>query len=155
MSDDDDWYDFNESEFAPELQGTLSKWTNYIHGWQNRYVALKEGNLIYYKSEVEADFGCRGSISVDKATVRPHDLDQVRFDVFAVDCVWYLKATTIEVRQHWIDSIEAYTKFILESTSVDKTTITNFFPPKIKSECSKWHFFDESFARRFMTDVLS
>ena len=46
--------------------GTLSKWTNYIHGWQDRYIALKEGSLAYYKSEVETDFGCRGAISIDK-----------------------------------------------------------------------------------------
>ena len=46
--------------------GTLSKWTNYIHGWQYRYIALKEGSLVYYKSEVETDFGCRGAISIDK-----------------------------------------------------------------------------------------
>ena len=54
--------DFGKSHFA----GTLSKWTNYIHGWQDRYIALKEGNLVYYKSEVETDFGCRGAISIDK-----------------------------------------------------------------------------------------
>ena len=49
-----------------QFLGTLSKWTNYIHGWQDRYIALKEGSLVYYKSEVETDFGCRGAISIDK-----------------------------------------------------------------------------------------
>lgn len=48
------------------FEGTLSKWTNYIHGWQDRYIVLKEGSLVYYKSEFETDFGCRGAISVDK-----------------------------------------------------------------------------------------
>jgi hypothetical protein len=48
------------------VTGTLSKWTNYIHGWQDRYIVLKEGSLVYYKSEFETDFGCRGAISVDK-----------------------------------------------------------------------------------------
>ena len=60
------------------LQGTLSKWTNYIHGWQDRYIALKEGTLVYFKSEVETDFGCRGAISIDKATVKQHDVDDLR-----------------------------------------------------------------------------
>ena len=61
-----------------ELQGTLSKWTNYIHGWQDRYIALKEGTLVYFKSEIETDFGCRGAISIDKATVKQHEVDDLR-----------------------------------------------------------------------------
>lgn len=55
---------------APELQGYLSKWTNYIHGWQNRYIVLKDGTLSYYKSEQETGFGCRGAISLFKATIK-------------------------------------------------------------------------------------
>uniref|UniRef100_A0A0P4WGZ2 PH domain-containing protein n=1 Tax=Scylla olivacea TaxID=85551 RepID=A0A0P4WGZ2_SCYOL len=54
----------------PELQGTVSKWTNYIHGWQNRYMVLKDGTMSYYRNQNETAFGCRGSISVKKAHVR-------------------------------------------------------------------------------------
>lgn len=25
-----------------EISGTLSKWTNYIHGWQDRYIVVKD-----------------------------------------------------------------------------------------------------------------
>ena len=52
------------------LQGTLCKWTNYIHGWQNRYIILHDGTMSYYKSENETSFGCRGSISVQKAIIK-------------------------------------------------------------------------------------
>lgn len=38
---------FNSS--VPELKGYLSKWTNYIHGWQPRFIVLKDGTLSYYK----------------------------------------------------------------------------------------------------------
>lgn len=55
---------------APELRGYLSKWTNYIHGWQPRYIVLKDGTLSYYKSEQESDFGCRGAIGLHKATIK-------------------------------------------------------------------------------------
>lgn len=55
---------------VPELQGTLSKWTNYIHGWQTRFIVLKDGTLSYYKSEQDSGFGCRGSISLYKATIK-------------------------------------------------------------------------------------
>lgn len=54
----------------PELQGYLSKWTNYIHGWQPRFIVLKNATLSYYKSEHESDYGCRGSISLQKAAIK-------------------------------------------------------------------------------------
>jgi hypothetical protein len=53
-----------------EIHGTLSKWTNYIHGWQDRFMVLKDGTLSYYKSEHELAFGCRGAISILKATIK-------------------------------------------------------------------------------------
>lgn len=66
--------DESDGEFvdddAPELRGYLSKWTNYIHGWQPRYIVLKDGTLSYYKSESESDLGCRGAISLQKATIK-------------------------------------------------------------------------------------
>lgn len=58
------------SNYIAELKGYLSKWTNYIHGWQPRFIVLKNGNLSYYKSELDSDFGCRGAISLHKATIK-------------------------------------------------------------------------------------
>lgn len=55
---------------SPTFHGTLSKWTNYIHGWQERYISLKDGTLSYYKSENETAYGCRGAISIRKANVK-------------------------------------------------------------------------------------
>ena len=54
---------------VPTLKGVLSKWTNYLHGWQERYVVVAEGLLSYYKSEFDTQYGCRGSISLHKAKV--------------------------------------------------------------------------------------
>ena len=48
----------------------LCKWTNYIHGWQDRYFVLQDGTLSYYRSEGDATFGCRGSLSVSRAIVK-------------------------------------------------------------------------------------
>lgn len=47
-SDDSD-HDLNCNSSIPELKGYLSKWTNYIHGWQPRFIVLKDGTLSYYK----------------------------------------------------------------------------------------------------------
>ena len=60
----------SDGAIVPELQGTLSKWTNYIHGWQARFIVLKDGTLSYYKSEQDSGFGCRGSISLYKANIK-------------------------------------------------------------------------------------
>lgn len=67
--DGDDGED-SDGIIVPELQGTLSKWTNYIHGWQTRFIVLKDGTLSYYKSEQDSGFGCRGSISLYKANIK-------------------------------------------------------------------------------------
>ena len=54
---------------APKLNGSLQKWTNYLHGWQERYFVLADGVLSYYKSEMDTQYGCRGSISLLKVKV--------------------------------------------------------------------------------------
>ena len=54
---------------VPNMKGTLNKWTNYLHGWQERYFMVGGGILSYYKSEYDTQFGCRGSISLQKAKV--------------------------------------------------------------------------------------
>ncbi|XP_076443458.1 ceramide transfer protein-like [Babylonia areolata] len=96
----------SDDESLPELHGTLSKWTNYLHGWQDRYIVLKDGTLSYYKSEGETAFGCRGAVSLTRATVTPHQFDECRFDVSVNDSVWYLRGLSPEERQQWVDSIE-------------------------------------------------
>lgn len=106
LSDEDD--DYENGLNAPELSGTLSKWTNYIHGWQSRYIVLKDNTLTYYKSASDTTYGCRGAISIHKASMKPHEFDECRFDVSVNDCVWYLRAESAEERQQWVDTLEAY-----------------------------------------------
>ena len=67
-SDDDNCRQF-------EKKGILSKWTNYLHGWQDRYIVLKDGTLSYYKSENDLAFGCRGAVSLTRASVTVRKLD--------------------------------------------------------------------------------
>jgi hypothetical protein len=52
-----------------EIANNLFKWTNYIHGWQERYIVLKDGILSYYKSQNETQFGCRGAIALKQSTI--------------------------------------------------------------------------------------
>jgi len=99
----DDW----DSD-PPELCANLSKWTNYIHGWQPRFMALKDGTLVYYRSANETDFGCRGAISIRKADVKIHDYDELRFDVTVTDCTWYLRANNKDEREKWVGALQSY-----------------------------------------------
>ena len=69
LTDDDENDEFEEEHVLPELNGTLSKWTNYIHGWQDRFIVLKDGTLSYYKSENDTAFGCRGAVSLNRAAI--------------------------------------------------------------------------------------
>ena len=69
LTDDEENEDSEFEDSLPELQGILCKWTNYLHGWQDRYIVLKDGTLSYYKSENDTSFGCRGAVSLAKASV--------------------------------------------------------------------------------------
>uniref|UniRef100_A0AAQ4RG12 Ceramide transfer protein n=1 Tax=Gasterosteus aculeatus aculeatus TaxID=481459 RepID=A0AAQ4RG12_GASAC len=97
-----------ESAQHVELGGVLSKWTNYIHGWQDRWVVLKNNTLSYYKSEDEREYGCRGSLCLRKAVITPHEFDECRIDISVNDSVWYLRAEDPEHRLQWIESIELH-----------------------------------------------
>ncbi|XP_071372615.1 ceramide transfer protein isoform X2 [Centroberyx affinis] len=119
MSDNQSWNSSgSEEDLEPvesghpvgiaELSGVLSKWTNYIHGWQDRWVVLKNNTLSYYKSQDEREYGCRGSLCLSKAVITPHEFDECRMDISVNDSVWYLRAQDPEHRHQWIDSIELH-----------------------------------------------
>ena len=65
--EEEDEFDIRTSVVSK--RGTLSKWTNYLHGWQDRYFVIADGILSYYKSEFDTNYGCRGSVSVQRATI--------------------------------------------------------------------------------------
>jgi len=94
------------TSLAKDLASNLFKWTNYIHGWQERYIVLKDGVLSYYKSPCETQYGCRGAIALKQSSISPHELDDCRFDIRVNDCVWYLRAKTVEERHLWLNILE-------------------------------------------------
>jgi len=96
------------SEVNKDMASNLFKWTNYIHGWQERYIVLKDGVLSYYKSPSETHYGCRGAIALKQSSVIPHELDDCRFDIKVNDCVWYLRAKSVEERQLWFNILEEH-----------------------------------------------
>lgn len=73
-SDDDDSVEDDKTTSGSfrngDFQGRLFKWTNYLHGWQERYLILKKGFLNYYKNEFDIGLGCRGALSVRQAIIQ-------------------------------------------------------------------------------------
>lgn len=58
----------------PKIEGYLNKWTNYLYGWQKRWIVLQDGALSYYKSHNEISCGCRGAISLYKAYIKVNEI---------------------------------------------------------------------------------
>lgn len=79
LTDDEENEESDFENSLPEFQDNLSKWTNYLHGWQDRYIVLKDGTLSYYKSENDTSYGCRGAVSLSKATVTVRCSSQLEF----------------------------------------------------------------------------
>ena len=53
QSEEDEEWDCD----PPELCGNLNKWTNYIHGWQSRFMALKDrrGSIFSFQTILSSD----------------------------------------------------------------------------------------------------
>lgn len=107
MSDTSTTTDDEEENDILVKRGELFKWTNYLSGWQCRYVIIERGTLAYYKSESEMDFGCRGLVQLDKIDIITHDYDPPRFDLLLSDGTsWYFRAETEEEKNCWIELLE-------------------------------------------------
>jgi hypothetical protein len=59
----------NNKIASNELANNLFKWTNYIHGWQERFIVLKNGILSYYKNQLDTQYGCRGAITLKQSSI--------------------------------------------------------------------------------------
>lgn len=99
---------------SAECAGKLCKWTNYFHGWQDRYIVLRNGCLSYYKTPHDQSLGCRGALNIRQALVQAHEFDCCRFDVTVNENLWYLRADSAEERDRWITSLQEQ-KMTLES----------------------------------------
>ncbi|XP_070509670.1 ceramide transfer protein [Chironomus tepperi] len=104
---EDDSLSENE-ENTSDLKGYLLKWVNYIHGWQVRFIVLKGNTLSYYKSSEDSDFGCRGAICLEKATIKEHEIDECRFDISVENVVWYLRADNLDDKRNWVEVLKSY-----------------------------------------------
>lgn len=110
------------------MSGVMLKWTNYMHGWQQRFITLEDDKLSYYKSEDEKSFGCRGTITIIKANIKLFDIDECRFDIGVSDCVWCLRAPSVEECRRWVTAIQEhknYYKALNQTDNLSTSSIVN------------------------------
>lgn len=74
------------------LKGYLSKWTNYIHGWQPRYVVLQDKILSYCKHICSLCFfiySLTYRISCIQMRSQKHFLRYAQFSIFSVKFLFH------------------------------------------------------------------
>ncbi|XP_061677421.1 oxysterol-binding protein-related protein 10 isoform X2 [Syngnathoides biaculeatus] len=93
-----------------QLEGVLSKYTNLIQGWQNRYFVLDPdlGLLLYYVNEPGRSQKPRGSLPLIGATVTPSDEAPHMFIVNSVSGELYkLRASDAKEQLYWVSQLQA------------------------------------------------
>ncbi|XP_054873917.1 oxysterol-binding protein-related protein 10 isoform X2 [Amphiprion ocellaris] len=93
-----------------QLEGLLSKYTNLIQGWQNRYFVLDPdlGQLQYFVNEQGKNQKPRGSLPLIGASVTTSDEAPHMFIVNSVNGELYkLRASDAKEQQFWINQLQA------------------------------------------------
>lgn len=98
-----------DDKWAPlPVRGVLSKWTNLLHGWQERFFVLSDGCLTYYRNADDVGLGSRGSVKIRSAFVKGHEYDDCRFEVRVGELIWYLRCVNTTERQNWMAAIDRH-----------------------------------------------
>ena len=99
-------------------EGYLSKWTNYLSGYQQRWFVLADGVLQYYKNKAQAeqkiqmqissgsssDQGSdpRGSMPIQDVVISVNSENDLEFSVYNKDVAFYLQTESRDERRKWI-----------------------------------------------------
>ncbi|KAM9076512.1 oxysterol-binding protein-related protein 10 isoform 2-T2 [Megaptera novaeangliae] len=133
----------------PALEGVLSKYTNLLQGWQNRYFVLdfETGILQYFVNEQSKHQKPRGALSLSGAIVSLSDEAPHMLVVYSANGEMYkLRAADAKEKQFWVTQLRACAKYHMEMNS--KTTPSSrsrsltLLPhgtPNSASPCSQRH----------------
>ncbi|KAJ8354301.1 hypothetical protein SKAU_G00218680 [Synaphobranchus kaupii] len=92
------------------LEGVLSKYTNLLQGWQNRYFILdpEVGQLQYFVSEHCRGQKPRGSLPLNGASVSQCDEAPHMFTIYSANGELYkLRAADASEQQFWMSQLQA------------------------------------------------
>ncbi|XP_063113159.1 oxysterol-binding protein-related protein 10 isoform X2 [Cavia porcellus] len=104
----------------PALEGVLSKYTNLLQGWQNRYFVLdfEAGILQYFVNEQSKHQKPRGVLSLSGAIVSMSDEAPHMLVVYSASGEMYkLRAADAKERQFWVTQLRACAKYHMETNS--------------------------------------
>ncbi|XP_036990558.2 oxysterol-binding protein-related protein 10 isoform X2 [Artibeus jamaicensis] len=104
----------------PALEGVLSKYTNLLQGWQNRYFVLdfEAGILQYFVNEQSKHQKPRGALSLAGAIVSLSDEAPHMLVVYSANGEMYkLRAADAKERQFWVTQLRACAKYHMETNS--------------------------------------
>ncbi|XP_077160693.1 oxysterol-binding protein-related protein 10 isoform X3 [Paroedura picta] len=105
---------------APVLEGTLSKYTNLLQGWQSRYFMLDydTGILQYFVNEQSRNQKPRGVLSLAGAVVSLSDEAPNMLVVYSANGEMYkLRAGDARERQYWVTQLRSCAKYHTEGNS--------------------------------------
>ncbi|XP_076340122.1 oxysterol-binding protein-related protein 11-like isoform X1 [Tachypleus tridentatus] len=135
-----------ENKTKKPVEGLLSKYTNMVKGWQNRWFVLNPvaGFLEYYMVD-EIKKRPRGVVRLAGAVISPSDEDSQTFTVSAV-CgeVYRLRASDAKQRQFWVNrlrsAVENQNQHVAEKNPPLSTREqrSSSHPPPVKSQ-TVWH----------------
>ncbi|KAL9915793.1 oxysterol-binding protein-related protein 9 [Glossina fuscipes fuscipes] len=94
---------------AGTLEGTLSKWTNVMKGWQYRFFVLDEnaGLLSYYTSKEKMMKGVRrGCVRLKDAVIGIDDQEDNTFTITVDHKTFHFQAQHSEEREKWVRRLE-------------------------------------------------
>jgi len=89
-----------------KLEGQLSKFTNIVTGFKNRFFVVNPGQarLDYFISEDTKHQKPRGSIDLENAVTSPSEEDSTTFLIHTIDNeLFKLRAQDAKERQHWVN----------------------------------------------------
>ncbi|XP_075862077.1 oxysterol-binding protein-related protein 10 isoform X1 [Microcebus murinus] len=131
------------------LEGVLSKYTNLLQGWQNRYFVLdfEAGILQYFVNEQSKHQKPRGALSLSGAIVSLSDEAPHMLVVYSANGEMYkLRAADAKEKQFWVTQLRACAKYHMEmnskSTPSSRSRSLTLLPhgtPNSASPCSQRH----------------
>ncbi|XP_049727133.1 oxysterol-binding protein-related protein 10 isoform X2 [Elephas maximus indicus] len=133
----------------PALEGVLSKYTNLLQGWQNRYFVLdfEAGILQYFVNEQSKHQKPRGALSLAGAIVSLSDEAPHMLVVYSANGEMYkLRAADAKEKQFWVTQLRACAKYHMETHSKSapssrsrSLTLLPHGTPNSASPCSPRH----------------
>nr|XP_028605833.1 oxysterol-binding protein-related protein 10 isoform X3 [Podarcis muralis] len=125
------------------LEGSLSKYTNLIQGWQSRYFMLdfETGILQYFVNEQSKNQKPRGLLSLAGAVVSLSDEAPHMLVVYSANGEMYkLRAGDAKERQYWVTQLRSCAKYHtennLKSTPTSRTKSLSLLPPGTSNSTS-------------------